>query len=220
MLATSTTAASGPSRQILYETLGVLVLTIVVAFLTPLKGIAVFLPVLYLLVEARLRHRSWEDLGFKPREFLQAIQTNWLWILLVGVVIQIAVIVVTRLYYPAFLEHVRGRVPLLDNLQLLMIVGALLFSTFIEELSFRALIQERLGWFIGIPTATLFAALVFGLMHVSDGAPFVVALDVALIIFDGILYGIIFARGKNILVAWLAHFLADVTAVLLLLWWV
>jgi len=34
------------------------------------------------------------------------------------------------------------------------------------------------------------------------------------------LYGIIFARGKNVLTAWLAHFLADVTGILFLLYWI
>lgn len=219
MVASSKTVISEPPRQILYETLFVIVLTLVLALLTPLKGIAVLLPVVYLFGEARLRHRSWADLGIKPREFLQAIGANWQWILLVGVVLQIVVPMGAQLFYPAFLEHVRERVPLFDNLQLLGIVGALLVSTLIEELSFRALFQERLSWFVGTPTAILFAALVFGLMHISTGTSLVIALDVGFVILDGALYGIIFARGKNLFAAWVAHFLADVIGILFLLWW-
>jgi membrane protease YdiL (CAAX protease family) len=207
-----------PARKILYETLIVIGLMLILA-LTPLKGIAVFLPLIYFFVEARLRHRTWAELGFKPREFLRAVQRNWLWILLVGVVVQIVVIVGAQFFYPAFLEHVRSRVPLLDNLQLLTIIGALLVTTLIEEVTFRAFFQERLAWFVGTPTAILAAALLFGVMHIASGALFVVALDVGLVVLDGILYGIIFARGQNIFAAWFAHFLADVTGILFLLWW-
>ena len=219
MVASSKTVISEPPRQILYETLFVLVLTLVLALLTPLTGIAVLLPIVYLFGEARLRHRSWAELGFKPREFLQALRANWQWILLVGVVLQIVVPVGAQLFYPAFLEHVRDRVPLLGSLQLLGIVGALLVSTLIEELSFRALFQERLSWFVGTPTAVLLVALLFGLMHISTGTSFVVALDVGFVILDGVLYGVIFARGKNLFAAWIAHFLADVIGVLFLLFW-
>lgn len=219
MLTSSTPTSITPTRQILFETLVVLALMMVLAP-TQFKGIAVFLPVLYFIVEARLRHRTWAELGIKPREFFAAVRMNWIWILLVGIVIQVVVVVGAQLFYPAFLEHVRSRVPLLDNLQWIAILAALLFSTLVEEISFRALIQERLAWFIGTPSAILIAALLFGMMHITAGEPFVVALDVALVILDGALYGIIFARGHNLFVAWLAHFLADVTGILFLLWWI
>lgn len=219
MVASSSPTHMTPVRQILYETVIVIALTVLVA-LTPLKGMAVLIPVIYLAGEARLRHRTWAELGFKPREFVQDVKRNWIWILLVGVVIQIVVVIGAQYFYPAFLEHIRSRVPLLNTLQGLAIVGALLGSTLIEELSFRALFQERLAWFVGAPTAILAAALLFGMMHISDGEPAVVIVDVALVALDGILYGIIFARGKNILVAWLAHFLADVTGILFLLYWI
>ncbi|GIL15580.1 MAG: hypothetical protein BroJett039_07530 [Chloroflexota bacterium] len=217
MLATSTARAIPPSRRILYETLLIIALTILLA-LTPLKGIAVFLPVIYFFTEARLRHRAWAELGFKSHEFFQAVRMNWIWILLVGVMIQIAVIVGAQFLYPAFLEHVRSRLPLPNNLQLFVIVATLFVTTFLEEVTFRAFFQERLAWFVGTPTAILAAALLFSAMHIASGAPFVVALDVGLVFLDGILYGIIFARGKNLFAAWLAHFAADVTGILLLLW--
>jgi membrane protease YdiL (CAAX protease family) len=39
---------------------------------------------------------------------------------------------------------------------------------------------------------------------------------VLLIFVDSIIYGLIFARSKNLLVAWVAHFLADVVALVLM----
>jgi len=208
-----------PPRRILYETLGVIALMALVA-LTPFKGIAVLLPVIYFFAEARVRRRTWAELGFKPREFLENARMNWAWILLVGVVIQGAVIVSAQFLAPAFLEHVRARLATLDNLQLLSVIGILFISTLAEEITFRAFFQERLAWFMGTPTAILIAAFLFGMMHLSDGAPWMVTLDIALVVFDGVLYGIIFARGKNVLTAWLAHFLADVTGILFLLYWI
>lgn len=213
----SSPTSTTPARNLLYETLSIIALMLILAQ-TPLKGTAVLLPLVYFFGEAIVRHRTWAELGFKPREFLRAVQMNWFWILLVGVVIQVIVIVGAQWQYPAFLDHVRSRLPLPGNLQWFAIIGALFLSTLLEEVTFRAFFQERLTWFVGTPTAILVAAFLFGIMHLASGAPFVVALDVGLVILDGILYGIIFARGKNIFAAWLAHFGADVVGILLLLW--
>ena len=64
-------------------------------------------------------------------------------------------------------------------------------------------------------TATGLAAvaLLFGLMHIAPGKPAIVAVDVV----EGLIYGAIFARGRNLDVFWLAHFAADVAGLGLLL---
>jgi membrane protease YdiL (CAAX protease family) len=85
----------------------------------------------------------------------------------------------------------------------------LLVGTLWEEIIFRALYQERLSWFIPAPAAIGIVSVVFGIGHWAKGDPVIVMVDVLLVIVDSILYGIIFARSKNIYVAWIAHFLAD-----------
>ena len=60
-------------------------------------------------------------------------------------------------------------------------------------------------------------ALLFGLMHLAPGKPAIVAVDVLGVVVDGLIYGAIFARGRNLYVAWLAHFAADLAGLRLLL---
>jgi membrane protease YdiL (CAAX protease family) len=45
----------------------------------------------------------------------------------------------------------------------------------------------------------------------------VVAVDIGLIILDSLIFGAIYARSGNILVAWLAHFLGDFIALVLMI---
>ena len=44
----------------------------------------------------------------------------------------------------------------------------------------------------------------------------VAIVDVALVVLDSIIYGIIFSREKSLYVAWFTHFLSDVVAIILL----
>jgi hypothetical protein len=54
-------------------------------------------------------------------------------------------------------------------------------------------------------------------MHWAPGRPTVVITDLAFVAIDAVIYGAIFARCKNIFVAWLAHFLADVVGLALII---
>jgi membrane protease YdiL (CAAX protease family) len=61
-------------------------------------------------------------------------------------------------------------------------------------------------------------SILFALMHWSEGPLAIVLVDVGLIVVSSSIYGLIFMRGRNILVAWLAHWLADVVGLIGLLW--
>ena len=71
--------------------------------------------------------------------------------------------------------------------------------------------------FIGIPAAIAVASLIFGLSHYSAGPFLVVALDISSIVFDSILFGIIYARSNNLIVAWAAHLLGDILGLVFLI---
>lgn len=60
------------------------------------------------------------------------------------------------------------------------------------------------------------ASLVFGLMHMAQGALAIVAVDVLLVMVDSVFFGIIFARSGNVIVSTIAHFLANSCAVFFL----
>jgi len=64
--------------------------------------------------------------------------------------------------------------------------------------------------FIGVPAAIVVASVVFGISHYSPGAFAVVAIDIGSIVFDSILFGVIYARSNNLTVTWAAHLLGDI----------
>jgi len=205
------------TKRILIETLIVLALTFGgLIFLPQAKSVFAFLPIVYLLVERWLRKRSWTEIGFKFNTFWADLRANWGLVLLVGVIIQVIVVVGARAFFPEFLAHVAGRLPVSASalLGVLPLLAILLLG---EELSFRSLFQARLTPFWGLTLAILVSSLAFGFAHFNPGPINVVAVDIGLIMLDSFVFGIIYARSGNVLVAWLAHFLGDVVALTLMI---
>jgi membrane protease YdiL (CAAX protease family) len=83
-------------------------------------------------------------------------------------------------------------------------------------MTYRFLLQGRLAAFIGSPVAIGIASLVFGLAHFSPGPVAVVWMDIGTITLAAVLYGLMFARRKNIWPVWLAHLLGDISGLLAL----
>jgi uncharacterized protein len=206
------------NKQILIETISVTVITLLgMWFLPEGKTLIALLPVVYLLIERRLRHRTWADLGFKFRTFFLDLRANWLWFILVGLISQPAQALLAKAYFPEYLAHVQARLPFTLDSGLVSLLPLLAISLIGEEMTYRTLIQGRLAPFIGVPTAILFASVLFGLAHFASGPFLVVLLDVGMIFVDSILYGIIYARSGNLVVAWLAHFIGDVLGLVVIL---
>jgi membrane protease YdiL (CAAX protease family) len=212
--------ASSPSRApwAAYEALIVLVLVIVSSLLVP--GLAPLLQlagIAYFLIERPLRHRSWRDIGLDPRRFPAALRATWPWVLLVGFGTQILEVLGARLFWPALSAHILSRASGMLPTALLGTAAFLLLSTLLEELLYRGLFQERLSWLIGVVPAVALVAIGFGLMHIAPGDPAIVAADVMMVIVDGAIFGIIFAKGRDLFTAWLAHYVADIVGLALLL---
>ncbi len=206
------------TRTILYE---VVVVTAVMLlgmwFLPAYKTFFALIPLVYLLIEKRMRHRSWQDLGFKFRTFWQDLRMNWFWFVLVGFISQPLVAILTKYFYPTYLEHVIARLPFDENMGLLLILPILAVSLVLEELTYRTLIQGRLTLYIGAPMAILITSVLFGFAHFAPGPFWIVFLDISMIIVDSILFGIIYKRGGNLVVTWLAHFIGDVLGLLVII---
>jgi membrane protease YdiL (CAAX protease family) len=60
------------------------------------------------------------------------------------------------------------------------------------------------------------ASLLFGLAHFHSGPVLVVLTDIGLIMMASVLYGIMFARRKNLWSVWLTHLLGDISGLLTL----
>ncbi len=205
------------SKSVLFETILVTAVTLLGMWFVPTaKMLFALIPIAYLLVERRLRKRTWADLGFSIRTFWRDLRANWLLFALVGFVMQPVTALWAKAYFPEFLAHVQARLPFESGIGWGVLLPLLAISLIGEEMTYRTLIQGRLAPFIGIPAAVGVGSVLFGLAHFAPGAGIVVAVDVGLIMVDSILYGVIFARRNNLWVVWLAHFIGDVLGLLVL----
>ena len=205
------------NRQVLIETLAITAITFLGMWFVPsAKTLVALLPVAYLLIERRLRKRSWAELGFNIRTFWADLRANWLLFVVMGFVIQPLIVLGAKGYFPAFLLHVQARLPFETGISWGVLLPLLAFSLIGEEMTYRTLIQGRLTPFIGVPAAIGVASLLFGLAHFEVGPGLVVFTDVGLIFVDSLLYGVLFARRNNLWVVWLAHLLGDLFGLLAL----
>lgn len=203
--------------QLLIETLVVISITILL-FLTfnNLKSIIPVIPVIYLLIERRIRHRSWSDVGFNAKNILSDIKMNWYLILLVGVISPLLTFYIGRYCIPGYIDHVKSRLPMDVNVIIPAIITATI-GTFLEEVIFRGFVQGRLELFITPIKAIIISSFLFAFMHYSNGSIAIVALDMIGIFIDGILFGIIFSKTKNIFASWIGHYLSDLIGIVCLL---
>jgi membrane protease YdiL (CAAX protease family) len=206
------------TKSVLIETVVVTAVTLLGFWFLPVykTGFAL-IPLVYLIVERRLRKRSWSDLGFKFRTFWPDLRANWFWFVLVGLISQPLVVLLTKYWFPAYLEHVIDRLPFNEGMGLWLILPMLAASLVLEELTYRTLIQGRLSPYLGAPLAILVASILFGFAHFANGPFWTVFLDVGMIIVDSVLFGIIYKRSGNLVVTWLAHFIGDVLGLLVII---
>jgi len=203
---------------ILLETIFVTAISLLgMWFLPAAKTLFALLPVAYLLIERRLRHRTWGELGFNLRTFWADLRNNWLLFTLTGFLIQPLTVLWAKAYFPEYLAHVQARLPFESGIGWGVLLPLLAISLIGEEMTYRTLIQGRLTPFIGVPAAVGVASLLFGLAHFAPGAGLVVLTDIGLIVIDSILYGTMFARRNNLWVVWLAHLLGDIFGLLVLI---
>jgi membrane protease YdiL (CAAX protease family) len=180
------------------------------------KTFFALIPVVYLLVERRIRHRPWRDLGFSGRSIWPDLKANWILFVFLAFIIQPVIVVWAKSSFPEYLAHIQGRLPFDAGVNWGLLLPLLAFSLLGEEMTYRALIQGRLAPFLGVPAAIGTSSLLFGLAHIAPGPLLVVLTDVGLIVVSSILYGLMLARRNNLWPVWLAHFSGDVLGLLAL----
>lgn len=154
------------TARVLFETIIVTVITLTgMLFIPSAKLLFALLPVAYLLIERRLRKRTWGDLGFNARTFWTDLRANWILFVLLGFVIQPATALWAKTYFPEFLQHVQARLPFGDGMGWGILLPLLAVSLIGEEMTYRTLIQGRLAQFIGTPAGIVVASILFGLAH-------------------------------------------------------
>lgn len=189
-------------------------MTASVIFIPALKGLMAIAPIVYFLVERRIRKRSREEIGFGTAHFLELLKKSWVLILFVGLGMQLLYLISYHQFFPQVLDHVLERVPLDFSDLSPMLFFSIAVLAFGEEIVFRGLIQARLSKLMPVWTAILFTSGLFAVMHIASGKPSVVMIDLISVFIDSVLFGIIFARTNSIYIATIAHILANLVALL------
>jgi hypothetical protein len=208
----------GASHRALYVTLAFVLLSMIPGlFVSGLKPFAYIAPLVYILVERRRKGRSWEEIGIKFRGIKKDFLTNWHLFFIVAVVLQLPVPLIARAYWPDLIKHISDRVPLLSSSSIGTLILIIIVIPFFEELIYRGLLQQRLAWYINGFIAVVIASFIFGLQHFTPGPPAIVAVDLTGVFVDGMVYGWVFSRCRNVFVSWSAHTAADLVGAALLL---
>ena len=188
---------------------------------------AYIMTICYVIPGVTRKNRPWSDLGIK-RGFVSDFKKIWYYFAVDAILFQLLppMLLVAYLfgYYPQLLQHITGRLTtdfggaLALNVTLLGILALTAVLTLMEEVVFRVTIQQRLSWFVGAPAAIAVATIIFGLAHGvgATGILPLVMLDVAGVMLDGIFFGVIFAKTKNLAVTWVTHYVADVVGIIAL----
>jgi len=203
--------------------LGVVVFTIVLSILVKKdKGLYVvgyIIAIVHVMGGPRRRNHPWSEVGIKPRAaFLKDMKKVWYLLAIVVLLFQLLPpeFGVAKLfgYYHQLVHHIADRA---SQVPLLVFVAAL--SSSFETIVYQVFIQERLSWFIGTPAALLVAVVIAGLAHaatLTSGGFHVVLTDSAGVALDFAVFGIIWARTRNLAVVWATHYATDIVGLIAL----
>lgn len=209
--------------MILLELILIMGISVFLFSLIPsLAWVYTILPLIYLLIERRIRHRPLKTLGIKYAGIIADLRTSLPIIILVAIGMQFTVIIGSYWLWPPLFLRLEDRVAFLQThfgsfapaILFLSLIG---LATLLEELVFRGFVQERVSWFYNDSIAIITGALLMSIFHYSSGELPVVMIDLFFVFFDASLYGLIYMRSRNIFVAWAAHLLADLVG-LSLIW--
>jgi membrane protease YdiL (CAAX protease family) len=203
--------------------LGILAATILVSLLVKkdknLYILGYIVAIVYVMRGPRRNNRPWSEAGIKPaRSFLEDLKKVWYLVLIVVFIFQFLApeMGVAHLlgYYHPLVHYINQRVSQVPGL-----VGAALILSLFETIVYQACVQERLSWLIGSPAAIVLASVLAGFAHAASagsGTFSVAFTDAAGVALDFAVYGIIWARTRNLGVTWATHYAADITGIIAL----
>lgn len=183
-------------------------------FRVQLAGISILIGVaIYTVINTKKRPHSFTALDIK-RAYRELTESSiCLWALL-PLSINIVVLFLAKIYFPELLEHIGGRTAHL-GIGILLVVQ-LMVSALGEEIAWRAFFQHEFAKIVPVKPAIVITSIVFAIGHFSPGNLTIVIIDVFLVFLNSVIYGIIFAKSKNAFVSSLAHFAANLVAIVLL----
>ena len=212
------------SKRVLVETVIIMLITFSSVFVSSayLKYLLEAPAFLYLIIEMFLRHRSPRDIGFKIAQTPSDLVKNFKLLFVVTIVFQILPLLIGKYLVPSYIEHLHDRMSFVLEINsmksiIVFIVTFIITSLicFYEELIYRGFFIERLSWFTKPYVAIGISTILFSCMHFTPGNPSAVILDIICVLLDGIIYGLIYFRTKNIYASFTAHIFVDIFDIIL-----
>lgn len=197
------------------EMMIIVVLMLISAFFFPqLKGLFAIIPIIYFLIERKIRKRTRENIGLNLTNLGSDFRKVWL-LILVSIVLQVFYFIIYKNVFPEVFAHVLERTSLIESFNGKLILSLLILALG-EEIAFRGLVQKRLGWVMKPIYAIFLTSVLFALMHISSGDSLVVIIDLTTVFIDSVLFGVIFYKTNNIYMSWVAHAIGNIISALLI----
>ncbi|MEN8905280.1 MAG: hypothetical protein ABF289_04920 [Clostridiales bacterium] len=148
-------------KRLFIETLIILSI-LILPILTKYNGLGIFVAIIYLFVERKLRNRTYKEIGLNKKKLLKDLKENWHLISLISILSTIVSIPITKIFLPEYLNHVIERVsPELSFNFIILLIIQLIFFSLGEEIAFRAFLQRQMVFFIKPSYALIISSLVF-----------------------------------------------------------
>ncbi|OCA82238.1 hypothetical protein A8F94_20195 [Bacillus sp. FJAT-27225] len=200
-----------------YEMIFLLILMVVTFYLfSDFFGLASLLPLVYFVIENKVRKSPDKDLIFKHKEILRDFKSSWFPFIAVAFILQFVYFFVFINFSPELITQVKERTSFITSFNVKLVI-TLLILALAEEIVFRGLIQKRLAWKMNKFASIFITSILFALLHTSEGTPAVIVTDLLTVFIDSVFYGYLFYKTNNLYISWLAHALGNITAAFLLL---
>lgn len=182
-------------------------------------GLSVIIGVIFFFINKASEKQTFKDSGFDIGEIRTNLEDKriWLWIGL-PLIVDIAVIIISRLFWPQYIEHVLARTEgFISFDKIILLIFQLAVLAIGEEIAWRAFFQNQLSKALPIIPALLITSALFALGHLAKGNIVIVIYDIFFIFINSILYGIVFYKSNNAWISAIAHFIANVFSIIILL---
>ena len=180
-------------------------------------GLAVVIGVVAFFITRKTNGSKEEGLNIKTC-LSQLKNKKVIILILIPVVLDVLSVFIDKIFFPEVMEHMLERLPFeVEVTKIVPIIIELLVVPLGEEIALRAFYQKQEGKLVGFVPAIIITSFIFAMGHFSYDHPAVVIMDLAGVFIDSLFFGMIFKETDNAWCSWISHSLADIIAVIVIM---
>lgn len=200
------------TRQILDETI-IITAILILLFFTPLKVLAILIPIAYLFIESEKRKRKYTDIGFNIKGVAEGLRLYG-WMLLVPIAVNIVTIIMIKAWSPYAFNQILQKVKVMTSLKAFGVLSLQLFMvSFSEEIVFRSFLQKRYSLFMKPKYAILLTCIIFIVLNLYSGMPNIILHNLFSVAINSIIYSYIFYKSNNVYISSISYFLTNIVTI-------